>query len=442
MSIEETLRRIASTSVAQFLARGITFASSIVSVPLIVNAYGLSSYGAYAIVLSFSTFLFALDSGVGGELRRAATVALAFESDLDVRAFAYTYRRSVWKWILSASALAFALVAVIPWQVFIPESALSRPALTLAAFSAIYLFGLRVQIYTRSLEGVGGQTTAALLSIGPGLLTLLLTVVGVAATLPLAVLALVPALFPMLHGLASRLYLGLRKPKDRTATPDCDRHIGVTLPLTLTLISLAHASSYNLDYLLVGAVLGGTETGTFAAVAKLGQLFLLIASASGVVLWSHFAVHRMDLTNERTFLLRRMVGAGILVAIPFALVAPYAAHYVLLGEQASLEDLFWLSAGFSVWGCIMIAHQPLAMAANSVANLRLQALSMLAMTIVNVPLSIVALHVIGVSGSIWASATSLLMIHVPALLWLTRRSDRSAAIAAHSAHQFTGDDLE
>ncbi|QZY28783.1 lipopolysaccharide biosynthesis protein [Nocardioides coralli] len=314
-------------------------------------------------------------------------------------------------------------------------------SMVVAAFAAIYLAGVLQQVNTRMLEGVGRPGLAAALSVVGPVFTVVSTVVACTMHAPLMVTVILPAFAPLLTGLAGRLALHRLVRETVPESAGSTKGVEAAVALPMIAISLTYAVSYNVDYWLVSALLGVERTGEYAAAARPAQLFLVLASASAPVLWTHFA--RARVAGESAVLgaraVTRMCIGFLAVGLPAG--AAYAGAVGVLGSHLTAglaTPGAPLILAFAVWGVALVSHQPFAMVLNTAPGLRFQLLSMCAAAIVNVSLKLVMTPAFGPAGAVWASCLSLMGVHIPLLAWWVWRSSRRVTVPGRLA-RLTGD---
>lgn len=412
------------------------FVSLILVLPMVADTYGLAGLGVYATLTSLTTFLAAVDSGMGSSARSVAIEASS-EGPASVGRMLRSLRSDGRRWTAVAIACTTVLSLAIPWEDALGDiGGLGGDGgfgLVVAGFSALYLLGVLQQLNARVLEGLGRTGLAAALSVIGPTYTLLATAVACHASAPLALTVLLPAAAPLILGLAARFVLrqsGVEASRaNERGFANINRRglqVGVALPMLI--ISLSYAFSYSLDYWLVTALAGADATGGYAAAARPAQVFVVLASAASPVLWTHFARARHD--GEHDWLAQgailRISGAFLGAALISAAV--YCAGLLLFGSALTAglaQPSPALILAFAVWGVLLVAHQPFAMALNSAHELKLQLMSMLVATPVNVALSLWWIPLFGPEGAVWASCFALGVVHLPFLAWRVTRLSRA-----------------
>lgn len=421
--VSRLARHLGITSMLLGLSRAIGFTSFMILSPFLVRTYGMAGLGAYAAVTSTNAFLAALDSGVGASVRTQVAELAAVDRQRDaLSATLRSLSRSVWTWVSSGALLGVALSLLLPWEDLLKAPAVlpgNTARYVMAAFTAIYLLGCRQQVYSRALEGMSRSGTAALVTAFPPLVVLSASLYLCAMDSPLFVVIAVAALSPLLSGLAARACLSTSGGQAGAATALPSR-IRASLALPMMAIGLCYAFAYSLDYWVISAFLGAERTAVYSAAARPAQLMLVVASAAAPVLWTHFTMsrHRNDPGDMSRRVLLQLLGffavGGAATALVF-LVTVRALGSTLTDGAASPP--LGLVVAFACWGTLLIAHQPLAMTLNDAEGLRWQLGSMLAMTCVNVPMSILLVSLLGAQGPVWASCAALGLVHIPLLAY-------------------------
>jgi O-antigen/teichoic acid export membrane protein len=178
-----------------------------------------------------------------------------------------------------------------------------------------------------------------------------------------------------------------------------------------------------LDTLIVGVVLGPIDAGTYSVVQRVLVLALLVPTALGGLVTSHFARLRMTRSAEavfrnvhRVFGLYCLVGAA--VAAAFVVFAPLLVGW-LTSEQ--LVAPLALYASFALTIFFHYASSPLLASMTSAKGLRVRNAVYVAASGLNIATSLALPRLIGLSGPAVASAGAGLLV-LCVTCWQIRRN--------------------
>jgi O-antigen/teichoic acid export membrane protein len=191
---KERYRRIALTTLAGVVARGVSTLAGLVTVPLVLAALGKERYAVWAMITTSTAWLGLFDFGVANGLVNALSEAHGRD---DQQAAARHVSTALA--LLSALGLLFALGSLaaaprIDWSaLFASQGALDEATTRAAVLAALVLFAASLPLSTTPLIYAGYQRTylAHLFAVGGTLagLLLLLAALQVGAALPWLVLA-------------------------------------------------------------------------------------------------------------------------------------------------------------------------------------------------------------------------------------------------------------
>jgi O-antigen/teichoic acid export membrane protein len=189
------------------------------------------------------------------------------------------------------------------------------------------------------------------------------------------------------------------------------------------ILQLCAVVSFNSDQLVVARVLGPLAVAEYAVPAKAFAILLAVSAATTTAMWPAFleAVARHDLRWVRSET-QRIVGlvgmGGLAFGVALVVIGPWALSTWVGGGYDPDRSLL---AAFACWGLVYVVANVLGFILLSLGSLRwLVGLSVLN-TIVNVGASIALTRRLGVSGAVWGSLLSYVVVMAIPLCLLVRR---------------------
>jgi O-antigen/teichoic acid export membrane protein len=171
--------------------------------------------------------------------------------------------------------------------------------------------------------------------------------------------------------------------------------------------------------LIVSSVLGASTAGVFALAVRLFGLISASITPALLQLWPAFgdAHARGDRYWIRSRLLwSTVLGAGVSAAAGLAVIAFGRPVISALFTPALVPDRLLLVA-LACWTTASFCTAPSYLLLNATGRVRVHGLVAIAVSTVNLPLSLVLTHVTGVSGPAWGSLIATLAVApVPAIL--------------------------
>jgi O-antigen/teichoic acid export membrane protein len=411
-------------------ARGVSFLTMVISLPLTVHYLGAERFALWATISSTLGLLVFADLGIGNGLMSAISRCDGAED----REAAISYVSTGFFVLLAAAVVTAgvfsALYPFVPWQRILNlSSPLAIREAGPAAAVLIFCFlaqlplgvGQRVQHgYQAGFINYGWDAAGNLLGfVG------LLSVVHFRAGLVYLVLAVAGA--PVLTGILNNATVfafqrpWLRPRSDRISRAAASKilHLG----FLFIVIQMSAAMGYQTDNLIIAQVLGAAKVTEYAVPLKLFAIGPSILSMLIAPLWPAYseALARGDVQWVRETLGRSML-VVLAVSLPANLVLVIMGPQILrlwVGPQVVAPAL--LLVGLGSWALLTSLCGTLAMFLNGVGFVRMQAICSALMAVSNVTLSIYLTHRIGISGVIYGTIVSqIIFMLIPYSFYLPK----------------------
>lgn len=408
----ERVRRVALTGVSSLSARGMSFITFLVSIPITVDYLGAEQFGLWVAISSVSAFLGGSDLGIGNGVVNLVAEAKVRRDHSAIRRYASNAFFG-----LCLVALCFGIVFIISTQ-FVPWAAIfnaSSPqvaheaAPAVAAFVGITLlalpFGVAQQVFAGHQEGyVPGIASALanLLALG-----FIVGAVSLEASMPILVVALSSA--RLTEGLLSTFAcFWIKHPVVRPKWHDFGwsgfsqlLHLGSLF----LVIQLVGAFAYEADSLIIANVLGLDAVAEYSVPLRLSGIVILF---SGFLLKPLWPAYRESTTSGDsqwaavTFRTSVILSAGVaLLAGTVVLTAGGVIVHAWVPAINPPDQR--LLVALALWIFVANIGGAYAMFLCGMNVIRFQAVCGAVSLLVNIPLSIVLTHRIGVSGVLWGS---------------------------------------
>jgi O-antigen/teichoic acid export membrane protein len=413
------------------------------AVPLLLDDLGLRSYGVFVVITTIPSLLAAGDLGLGSGLLTELSQALGAKR-LD-RAVA----------LVSSAVAALALVAPslalitaggvvtldkLGWNL-VPASWSPDDTAGASVFLLVFLVGIPLSLSSRVQLAALDYRSAALWS-------------GVSQLAP-SVGAIVAALFHLqilgvllVSGLATStvqvlLFARVFGARHRTLRPRLAcvsaREIRVLAKSGgyFALIALSTAIAFQTDTWVISKYLGSEEAASYSLVYRYFYTPVMILALAMGPIWGFFgqAMGRGDRRTVaqafRVVVMGSVVLGGTSVSVLYVFASPIISFWTSSRVQAS----GFLLSSVAVLSILLCLELPLTAFMNGLGQIRQKAISVAAMAILNLPLSIYLARLLGTPGPAIASALSLLLlVHIP--LWpLARRTAFSLTGADRPANR-------
>ncbi|MGH9182085.1 MAG: lipopolysaccharide biosynthesis protein, partial [Acidimicrobiales bacterium] len=201
-----------------------------------------------------------------------------------------------------------------------------------------------------------------------------------------------------------------------------------------TILQICAVVSYNSDQLVVARLLGPSAVARYAVPAKAFALLLAVSAAATTALWPAFleAVARHDMVWVRAETRRVVAWAaagGVAFGLALISIGPWALS-VWVGGGYEPDRL--LLVAFACWGVVYVVTNVVGFILLSLGSLRPLVAVAVLNTIVNVGASVALTRRVGISGAVWGSVLSYLIVTAIPLCLLARRGFARPAAAGSS----------
>jgi O-antigen/teichoic acid export membrane protein len=444
--------RVGRTAIASLAARAVGLTATLVSVPLVLNAVGAEEFGLWTTVTSGMALLNLADLGIGNSLLNAIARARARSAEVYEVAVARLVSSAIIVFIAVAVLLGVVLVIAtrsVNWASILRVSHVgaiheSAPTILVVGFAMIVSLPLAVtsKVQLALQEGYRTQTWTIAGQIAA--LAALLIAVRSKASLPVLAACLVVA--PVIAQLGNTIRVfGFEHAALRPRISMFERSVArvlLTGGLLFLFLQVSWVLAFASDNLIIDRILGPQAVTEYAVPYRAFTAVATLAVLPMLALWpayaDAFARHDHDWLR-RTFFrtLVAMSALGIaLGAVALAFARPILHAWV--GNDTHFSNaLLW---GFALWLPTYCAGNALAVYFNALDIVRFQVITVGAMVVSNVVLSIVLVNAWGVSGAIYGSLISYAaLVIVPSAWYLPRQLRSLRALPNPADPQASGD---
>lgn len=427
---QERYRRAALTAVGSAGAKGASFLTSLISVPLAIRYLGPERYGLWITVTSVSAVLAFADFGMGSGLMNAVAEA----SGRDDREAARRYVSSallMLSGVALAVAMGFALVyRFVPWaRVFnvSSSSAVSEAGPAVAVFVVFCLLSIplgivqRVQMaYQEGFRANIWQAAGSALALAGVLLAIRLRC---GLSWLVAALSGGPVVALALNGWAEfRWAKPWLSPSRHCFDWRSARKI-TGMGVLFVVLQVAAALILTSDNIVIAQVLGAAAVAQYAVPMR---LFDVLGSAAGILfmpLWPAYgeALARGDLRWVRKTVVRSQNLTLLICGLPAALLVVFGKSIIHLWVGPTIQPTHLLLAGMAAWTLFLNLGGVLAIFLNGANLMRFQVACAIPMAVISVILKIWLARRAGLPGVIWGNAIAyFLLILLPFLIFIPR----------------------
>ena len=412
-------RRIGLTTATSIAARGIGFATSLITVPLTLHYLGAERYGLWATLSSIIALASFADFGLGNGLLNALASAHGHD---DREAGAREVSTAFLLLLGVAATLSVAFVLAYPYidwaRVYNVSStqAATEAGPATAAFVGCILANLPLGVVARIRQGYQEGYRTSLFDASGNILGLLLVLLAISLRAPLVWLVLAMAGAPVIASLTHAVVLFWRdRPWLRVVPKRFDRRTATRLLHhggLFFVLQVAATFASAPDNVIIAQTLGPTSVAQYAVVAKLFSVSVLLSDVALAPLWPAYgeAMARGDLQWVRHTLVRS-VQVAALASVLFAAVFVLGGNEILArwvgpGFAAPLA----LRLGFGTWVIVATLGMAVAMYLNAANLMRVQAACAMVWVPASLVLKVLLVTRWGLAGVPWATVVAYLAL--------------------------------
>ncbi|MCR2814118.1 polysaccharide biosynthesis protein [Microbacterium sp. zg.Y1090] len=437
-----TLLSIGSSAAARFIVLPISAVLGIVVTRLIIDNYGVASYGQYILLVAIAGLIPFSDLGLTAAIMNAVAGAKDPRTDSNLRLVLISCMRLLF--ICSSVVIVVAVVLFVSglWPTVL-GGALTPESGALAATLCLAIFGLNMLIAygQRILAALGLNVLVVLLGAiqTPIVLAVLwvmiatsadggyIAVASYAATTVICLIAMIIAsrkLKPMLGS-------ALRGALDRRIRGA--RVMNTAWPMLIQMVALPIAmSSDRLVLSLIGTL---DDLAQYSLANQIFSPVFAVVTAAGFALWPVFAKARAAGKAAPVSPMKMSVAFAVAAAAACLALSLAAGWLAELASGGQIQLPASLLIAFSVFIVIQSAKYPFGMYLTDASGLRFQAYLILGMLPVNLGLTILLIPALGSLGPVVGSIVGVLAFQLIPNAVLVRRRVREVASSSASTEE-------
>ena len=425
----ERYRRMTLTTIAALAARGIGLLTSLVTIPLTFRYLGSERYGLWMVLISLISAMGFADLGIGNGVMNAISEAYG----KDDHELAREYVSSGLVLMLGiATFLGIAGAVAYPWiswqRVFNVHSAgvAGEGARAILVLFCWFLVNIPLDVITRAQAGLQRAYWSQTVSAAGNVLSLLAIIAVIALHGSLAWLVFASTFGVVVATIANGWILFREYPwilpswrAFRAAAASKILKMGMMFFALQCAVTLGFTS----DNIVIAQVLGAAAVAAYAVPQKLFSFVSMILNMAFIPLWPAYgeAAARGDVAWVRkTFF--RSVWTALGVSVPLCTVLVFAGPWILRAFFGkALHASMALLIVLGLWGVISAVSQTMAVLLNGAGVLKPQVAIAMAMSVLNLLLSIALTRRFGVIGVCLRFDHAHLLITAPGATILIRR---------------------
>ncbi len=427
---EERHRQILLTTLSSGIAKLLAAAISFALIPLSLNYLGAERFGLWMTISAAVAMLGIADLGVGSGLMNAVATDHGKSNIQKIR-------RNIAMGILLLGAIALLILAsflivapFVPWAQLVnvgSELAVKETVPTIAVVVIFFALSIPAGIVFKVQMGLQMGFSSNLWLVTGSIVGLaaVLGVIHYGGGLPYLAAATVGP--PVIIGILASVYFWrtqkpLYRPQFVGLTVREIRSLAGTSGLFF-ILQLSGLIAFQSDNLIIAHYLGPESVALYAVAFKLFTLPSIILSLFLNALWPAYAEAKSRGDKEwvyKSFL--KSLYYSTAIVLPLSLAMLFGGKWII--EQwvgPTIKPTWDLLIGLFLWSVLTIFGGNFAALLNGMGVIRFQVITGVSMAVVNILLSVWLVQKIGVSGVIWGSVLSLVLImYLPTGIFLRR----------------------
>lgn len=427
---KERLRRVFLTSASALIARAVSMAGPLITVPLALSYLGQERYGLWMTVSAIVGMFTFADLGLGNGLMTQISQAEGRGDQLESR-------RSVTSALIALSGMGLLLLCLysvlfpfVPWpRVLNATSAelLQESGRVVTVCVLGLVVNLPLGVIQRTQCGLQEGFQSNLWQCIGSAINVAVILISVRAHAPLWLLVLcVTGVQPLVNLLNGCVFFGVQRPQLRPRLRDFHWNTARRLLGTgfwFFLVSILMAVGVYSDNVVVAQVVGLSKVPLYSIPSSLSMYLATVASMLYAPFWAANgeALARGDTAWVRRNTLRIIKLNALITGVAgvaFVVLGPVFLHLWIGKDFSPGRPLF---AGMASWAFLTAVLGPLFMILNGANAVRAQALMFGVFSLVAISLKVILAHRIGITGVVWASVVPYAVLVVPTVVLLARR---------------------
>lgn len=426
-----------AASLGAVVSRGLGLITSLLMLPTIAHTSGSDSLAVFLLATALPTLIPAGDLGLGGIVQTAVAVAGAESAVAEQPPVPGPPLNEVLgAFFLVSLSCAVIFLGLVAYSLRVLGSGLVLGALhafpgstnVILVVMGAFLVSVPLQAGGRILAGLESVALAqAISAVGPVFFLIAGTLLARLGHPSLFQFVCVWALGQLIAGFLGLIagWRHLRKLRlDRISAPSrqtlwrC-----LSTAFWWVVIATAAAASYQMDPFVVAHIVGGREAASYALGVRVFGSIQSVLVVGGAIMWSRSAAALDEARRAAVFTaVRRLSVVYLVVSLVFtAAVVAFRTEIFenLSGSSIAAQPLVLLFQGLVM--SVIVALSPYGMALVGRGHIRIQALLMAAMSIVNVACSFALANWLGAVGPAMGSLISQIFLWALPLWALCRR---------------------
>lgn len=422
---KERHRRMLISTLTSALAKAVSIATALISVPLTLHYLGPERYGMWLTISSFIAILSFADLGLGNGLLNRVAAAHGKDDRATIRRYVssgFGMLSLIATVILVVFATSFRLV---PWDKLFNLSdplARSEAGPAMAVFIGCFALSIPAAIVQKVQAGLQNGFLASLWQCLGSVLALggIIVATHFRLGLPWLVLAFVGA--PLIAAILNSLVFFRMQPDIAPSLSDFSieaaRHTAKT-GLLFLLLQVVAAASYSSDPLIIAHLLGPAAVPQYSVPERMFSLVGMVIAMGLAPLWPAYgeAISRADHKWVRQTLVRSLCLSVGLAAVGSSLIAFAGPTLLRFWVGSAIHATPALLAGLAIWKVIEAGGNSIAMFLNGAHVVRFQVILSSITGAAILGLKFFLVGIMGVPGTVWATIIGFSLFAVVPLLF-------------------------
>lgn len=403
-----------------FLIKGLGILVGFILVPLIINYVNTAQYGIWLTIYALVAWVNTFDIGLSNGLRNKLAASIVLKEDQNITRYVSTTYILLFFIALTTFVLFFIVGSFFDWNQLLKVGNTIDYKIWPVILITLGFFCIQfvLQPINSILTATQQPFKSSLIFLAGQLLTLVITYILTLCTNGnLFILVLVAAGCPALSLLFGTLYFfrsGLKSFIPRFSTIDIKSAKNLlNLGGAFFLVQVGALILYETDNIIITRTLGPSEVTTFNVAYK---YFAILTIAFNIILtpyWNAFteAYAKNDFSWIRQSIkkLRLIWLSGAILAV-FLYLFSNIFYRIWVGDKIVVPNMLSLSLAIYVivqnW---MVIHTYFL---NGTGKLRIQLILVISTGIINIPLSVLLINHVGISGTVIANVAVMLVMGI------------------------------
>jgi len=434
LTIERSTERhllVLLSSLSFGIAKIVALLASLITIPLTIKYLGVERFGLWMTISSAIAMVAFADLGIGNGLLNAVSNANGKNDNIAIKSYISSAIATLTIIALLVLIIFFTVFQFISWDEVFNVSSLTaaeEAGIATAIMLACFALSLPIGVVQRVQMGLQIGYVAYLWQILGSVLGLIATLVVISFQLGLPSLIIAAVGVPIVANLLNGIVFFLIKRRDLAPSIQFVHRDAVSkvfhTGMLFLVLQIAGLVAFQSDALIISHYLGPAAVAEYFVVLKLFSIPGMILSFYLMALWPAYGdAYSRGETNWIRDTYKKSLHYSLILTIPMTgFLVVFGTLLIEMWVGSSVSPSIELILGMGLWALLTVWGGNYSTLLNGLHVIKFQVITSVLMAVFNVFISIWLVKKVGISGAIFGSVLSLILVsYIPTHIYIKRR---------------------